>query len=355
MNGFRFQDPLWLLLLLPLAGLMWWIARRPASAVTYSNVDILRSLPRTTAQRVRRLLPWLAAAGLGLLVVALARPQHGREEFRVRAEGIAIEMCIDRSGSMQAMDFELDGKRVNRLAVVKKEFRDFVDGKDSLPGRPDDMIGLVDFGGFAEAKCPLTLDHDALRKMLDTVKIPQPIEDSAGRVINAALLKEDMSTAIGDALALSVERLEKIKAKSKVIILLSDGESNTGAVTPEEAAHVAKTFGIKVYTIGIGATGFAPIPVFDAFGRKVLERVPVRLDEDTLRMIAKTTGGKYYNAQNTEALKEVYADIDKLEKTTNKGRIYTEYREFYEYALFPGLVLILAQVVLVSTRFRSLP
>lgn len=161
--GFQFQDPLWLLLLVPLAALGWWIARRRASAVLYSNVDIIRSLPRTTAQRVRRLLPLLAVAGMALLIVALARPQHGREEYRIRAEGIAIEMCIDRSGSMQAMDFELDGRRVNRLAVVKKVFREFVDGtgiaSGTLPGRPDDMIGLVDFGGFAEAKCPLTLDH----------------------------------------------------------------------------------------------------------------------------------------------------------------------------------------------------
>lgn len=355
MMGFRFQDPLWLLLLVPLAALWWWIARRRASAVLYSNVDIIRSLPRTTAQRVRRLLPLLAVAGMALLIVALARPQHGREEYRVRAEGIAIEMCIDRSGSMRAMDFELDGRRVNRLAVVKKVFREFVNGAGALPGRPDDMIGLVDFGGFAVAKCPLTLDHGALMQMLDAVKIPAPIEDSQGRVINASLLKEELSTAVGDALTLSVERLENVKAKSKVIVLLSDGESNAGVVDPAEAARLAETLGVKVYTIGIGTTGRVPLPAIDAFGRKVFVPQLVRLDEQTLRMIADTTGGKYYNAQNTEALKDVYADIDKLEKTVSEGRIYTEYRELFEYALFPGLVLMLAQVVLVSTRFRSLP
>lgn len=191
--------------------------------------------------------------------------------------------------------------------------------------------------------------------MLDAVKIPEPIKDSQGRVINASLLKEELSTAVGDALALSVERLENVKAKSKVIVLLSDGESNAGVVDPAEAARLAETLGIKVYTIGIGTTGRVPLPAIDAFGRKVLVPQLVRLDEQTLRMIADTTGGKYYNAQNTEALKDVYADIDKLEKTVSEGRIYTEYHELFEYALFPGLMLILAQVVLVSTRFRSLP
>jgi Ca-activated chloride channel homolog len=356
MMGLRFQDPLWLLLLVPLALLGWWLAtrRRPA-AVLYSNVEILKSLPQTTAQRLRRLLPWLWLAGLTLLVLALARPQRGKEEFRVHADGIAIEMCIDRSGSMQAMDFEIDGERASRLSVVKKVFRQFVTGEGGLPGRPDDMIGLVDFGGFAEAKCPLTLDHGALAQLLDTVKIPEPITDSQGRVINERLLREDLSTAIGDALALSVERLKSIKAKSKIVILLSDGDSNAGVVEPEEAAKIAKTFGIKVYTIGIGTTGTVPMPAIDAFGRKVLVPQMVQMDERALKMIADTTGGQYFNAQDTEALKSIYAEIDKLEKTTSEGRLYTEYRELYEWALLPGLVLILAQITLVSTRFRSLP
>ncbi|MBN1394694.1 MAG: VWA domain-containing protein [Pirellulales bacterium] len=353
--GFRFQDPLWLLMLLPLAALAWLIARRRRSAVTYSSVDILRSLPRTAAQRVRRMLPWLSAAGMALLIVALARPQHGREEYRIRAEGIAIEMCIDRSGSMEAMDFELDGKRVNRLAVVKDVFHKFVAGDDKLPGRTDDMIGLVDFGGFAEAKCPLTLDHEALLELLKTVKIPQPIKDSQGRVINMRLLQLENMTAIGDALTLSVERLEKVKAKSKIIILLSDGENNAGAVDPAAAAQLAKSLGIKVYAIGIGATGRAPFLVTDPIGREVVQWANVELDERTLRMIADVTGGKYYSAQNTDALKDVYTDIDNLEKTASRGRIYSEYRELFEYALVPGLVLILSHVVLVSTRFRSLP
>ncbi len=200
--GFRFQDPLWLLLLIPLAAAgLWMLRRRRRTAVLYSSVELLKKLPVTWAQQVKRLLPWIFIAGLALFIVALARPQHGKEEFRIRAEGIAIEMVVDRSGSMQAMDFELDNKRANRLAVVKKVFKDFVTGEGGSGGRPDDLIGLVDFGGFVEAKCPLTFDHGALLQLLDTVKIPQPITDSQGNIINARLLQEEQMTAIGDALA----------------------------------------------------------------------------------------------------------------------------------------------------------
>jgi Ca-activated chloride channel homolog len=355
MTGFRFQDPLWLLLLVPLLAIGWWHARRRPAAATYSNIDVLKTLPRTTAQRIRRLLPWLGLAGMALATVALARPQRGREEFRVRAEGIAIEMCIDRSGSMQAMDFRIDGEPVERIDMVKKVFRQFVDGDEGLPGRPDDLVGLVDFGGFAEAKCPLTLDHGALKQLLDTVKIAQPIVDAQGNMLNRELLQEDQATAIGDALALAVDRLKDVKAKSKIIILLSDGGSNAGVIQPDEAANIAKTFGVKVYTIGIGTTGVAPMRMTDAFGRTVLRQVQVELDEGTLKAIADTTGGRYFNAQDTQSLKEVYAIIDKLEKTASEGRRYTEYRDLYEYALLPGLTLLFAQVALACTRFRTLP
>jgi Ca-activated chloride channel family protein len=356
MMGFRFQDPLWLLLLIPLfAWGLSMLRRRRKAAVLYSSVELLQKLPVTWAQRVKRFLPWVFIAGLSLLVIALARPQHGKEEFRIRANGIAIEMVVDRSGSMQALDFELDGKRANRLAAVKKVFKEFVSGKGGLPGRPDDLIGLIDFGGFVEAKCPLTLDHGALEQLIDTVKIPEEIRDSRGNVINARLLQEEQMTAIGDALATAVDRLKPVKAKSKVIILLSDGESNAGVTDPAEAAQAAKTYGIKIYTIGIGTTGTAPIPAEDAFGRPILVRQEVRLDERTLKMIADTTGGKYFNARDTQALRNVYGEIDKLEKTVSEGRLYTQYRELFAYVLFPGLGLVLLEMFLISTRFRSLP
>jgi Ca-activated chloride channel homolog len=356
MTGWRFQDPLWLLLLILLAALAWWAVRRARrAAVLYSDTSLLRQLPHTWALGVKRMLPWVRVLGMALVIAALARPQHGREEFRIRAEGVAIQMCIDRSGSMQAMDFDLDGRNVDRLTAVKAVFHDFVSGKGKLPGRPDDLLGLIAFGGFAEAKCPLTLDHEALLAVLDTVEIPKPIVDSQGRVLNERLWREDQQTAIGDTLALAVSRLKGIDAKSKVIILLSDGEQTAGVLSPEEGAKVAKTFGIKVYSIGVGRTGMAPMPAIDGFGRQVLRPVPVRLDEKTLKTLADATGGHYFHAANTSALEDVYAEIDQLEKTLTEGRVYTEYQEMYRYMMFPGLALIVLEILLTSTRFRSLP
>lgn len=367
MTGFRFQDPLWILLLAPLAVLgVLAILRQRRVAVLYSDVSILGTLPVTMALRAKRLLPWVRLVGLALVIVALARPQRGREEFRIRTEGIAIQMCIDRSGSMQATDFHLDGQQVDRLTAVKRVFRDFVAGEGRLPGRPDDLIGLVAFGGYAESKCPLTLDHGALVQVLDTVQMAelrQTLKDEnldrrmpeALRQQLAAALREETLTAVGDAVALAVDRLQDVKAKSKVIILLSDGKSNAGAVDPVDAAEAAKAFGIKVYAVGIGSTGWARVPVQDRFGRTYFERTWVELDEEALQNLAQTTEGRYFNAKDTKALEQVYAEIDALEKTVSEGRLYTEYRELYQYAMFCGLGLILAEILLVSTRFRSLP
>jgi Ca-activated chloride channel homolog len=356
MSAFRWQDPLWLLLWVPVLTLgVLTLRRQRQAAVIYSSVQLLKLLPVTWRLRVKRLLPWLRLLGLVLVVGALARPQRGLREFRISTEGLAIQMCLDRSGSMQALDFEIDGRPANRLAVVKKVFREFVEGGGRLPGRPDDLIGLIAFGGYAEGKAPLTLDHGALLETLDSVEIPQPIQDRRGRIINERFLEEELSTAIGDAVTLAVDRLKDVKAKSKVIILLSDGESNAGVVTPEEAAQTARSYGLKIYTIGIGSTGPAPFPATDVFGRTVLQSQLVRLDEKTLRLLADTTGGKYFNARNTTALEQVYAEIDKLEKTATEGRLYTEYVELYLWFLLPGLLLLLTEAVLSATHFRTLP
>jgi len=357
MLGFRFHDPWWLLLLIPLAVAAYASFRRKArAAVLFSDVGVLKTLPRTAAQRIKPLLPWLFYGGAVLLVVALARPQQGRDDFRVKTEGIAIQMCLDRSGSMRAMDFVVDGRRVNRLDVVKQVFEDFVAGTGDLPGRPDDLIGLIAFGGYADAKCPLTLDHDALVEVTRSITIPEPVFDGRGRIVNERLLQEELSTAIGDAVVMGVDRLKDVDAKSKVIILLSDGENNAGVADPTAAVEAAKAFGVKIYTIGVGSSGVAPFPMIDPrTNREVLVEQPVEFDEKTLRWMADETGGKYFGADDTAALEDVYAEIDRLEKTVSEGRLYTEYRDLFRWFALPGLCLVAAQVVLVSTRFRSLP
>lgn len=356
MESWRLHDPLLLLAALPLVLLCVHAARRARRhAVPFSSLVPFRGLPVTAMTRARRILPFVRALGLVLLVVALARPQKGREEFRVRAEGIAIELVLDRSGSMLAMDFEDGGRRVNRLDVVKRVVRDFVDGGSGLRGRPDDRLGLVVFGGFAEGRCPLTLDHGALLSILDGVEVPQPLRDAQGRVVAEDFLQMERATAIGDALALGVERVKDAKGKSRILILLSDGESNAGALSPDEAAAIAKATGVKVYTIGVGKTGVAPFPGEDAFGRPVLVRQPVRLDEETLRRVAATTGGQYFNAQDTRALQNVYATIDKLERTEVEGQVFTEYRERFLPVLLAGAGLLLVEWVLRMTRMRVLP
>jgi len=352
---FRFESPWLLLSLIPVFAVWLFVRWRRRPAVMYSSTILIAQLPRTFAQRVRSLLPWLWLLGLCLVVVALARPQLGREETRIRAEGIAIEMCVDRSGSMQAMDFELAGEQVNRLAVVKDVFRSFVAGEDSFAGRSDDLMGLISFGGFATAVCPLTLDHGALLEVLRTVQIPAPIEDEDGRILNRSTLREESATAIGDALALAVARLKESTAKSRVVVLLSDGSNTAGVVTPEEAAETAREFGIRVYCIGIGSSGVAPFPVQDFAGRTVLQPQLVEFDESNLKRIAETTDGRYFNARNTEALRDVYAEIDQLEKTELEGRLYTDYRETFPWPLWTGVSCLLLVTVLQSTRMRGLP
>ena len=355
MSGFRFESPWILLWILPVCLLWAWRYFRRKPAILYSSVDSLKGLPVTFRQLCRAALPWFFLLSLLLMVVALARPQTGREESRIRKEGIAIQMCIDKSGSMQAMDFSLNGKNVNRLEAVKDVFRRFAAGDDRFDGRPDDLIGLIAFGGFASALCPPTLDHGVLLEVLDSVEIPQPIYDDEGREVNTALLQEEQATAIGDALALAVDRLKHIKAKSKVIVLLSDGENSAGVVSPEDAAEAAAQYDIRVYCIGVGSTGLAPFPMVDRQGRVFLSSQPVRLDTETLKAIAKTTDGKYFNAKDSTGLRQVYTAIDELEKTEIEGLLFMEYAEQFHYPLMTALLLLVLCATLQSTWLNSVP
>lgn len=358
MEGFQFYSPLWFILAPAALAAVWWAwhPRRRAAAV-FSSLADLKGLPVTLAQRIRKLLPFAYALGLLLMIVALARPQEGKSEKRIHSEGIAIEMVLDISGSMEALDFELDGKQDSRLNAVKHVFKQFALGSKSsgLKGRPNDLIGLVAFGGFADSKCPLTLDHGALGSIVEELQVPKKIRDRHGNVINEQTLREEILTAIGDGVALGVDRLRAVDAKSKVLVLLTDGDNTAGVIEPRKAAELAQKLGIKIYSIGIGRTGVAPMPIEDEFGRRLLRPQRFRIDEALLKDIAQIGGGKYFNATNTQGLAEVYAEIDKLEKSKVEESRFTEYTELYFYAAVPGLVLIAAVSLLRATRFRALP
>ena len=351
-----FHSPFYFFLLIPLVALIVWKeCYGVRTGIMYSDVSILKRAPKTVLLRFRRFFSFLPYVALTLLIVALARPQAGREDFRVKTDGIAILMCVDRSGSMQAIDFRREGRWMTRLDAVKWTFREFVLGNDGLAGRPNDMIGLIAFGGFVDAVCPLTLDHTNLVAMLESIQLAEVNRDAQGREVAIAFVNEERLTAIGDALVEAVERIKDATSKSKVIILLSDGEQTAGITTPLEGASVAKAFGIKVYTIGIGSTGNAAFLERDAFGKEMMTYQPVTLDQRTLMEIARETGGQYFNAQNFQTLQDVYAQIDTLEKSELEGRKYTKYHEYYSLCLWPALGLIFLYVVSTNTRFRTIP
>lgn len=368
-SSFEFQENArWVLLLLLLVPLIWWrvyLRRRPA-AVRFSSVAPLTRLPSTWRTQAWWLLPALRTAALILLIVAVARPRKGNEQARIRAEGIAIQLLVDRSGSMQALDFTLDGARVNRLTAIQKVARDFVRGSGNLAGRPDDLIGMISFARYADAKCPLTLDHDFLLEALDKTEI-----------VDARKTADEDGTAIGDALALGVEQMRALdeqrrsrggqKVKSKVIILLTDGDNNAGDIDPHQAAQMAAAFEIKVYTIGVGTRGLAEVPMIDPFsGRTVLRPVQVRIDEEALRRIAAATGGRYFRATDTDSLRDIYAEIDQMEKNETVERRFYQYKELATQPLRLGPIplppllvcvfaLLTLEVVLGNTWLRRLP
>ncbi|MCA9263031.1 MAG: VWA domain-containing protein [Planctomycetales bacterium] len=356
MNGFRFESPLWLLAWLPTLLLLLLSYRRErGQAVLYSDTTLLADLHVTPRLLAKKLLPLVTFTGLTLLIIAAARPQMGEEEFVLHTEGIAIEMCLDRSGSMLAHDFFFEAHRVDRLTAVKDVFHKFVAGVGDFSGRPNDLIGLIAFGGFADARCPLTLDHGTLLEAVSQVEVAHQLRDDRGGILNDGLWQEEQATAIGDALALAVDRLQGIESASKIVILLSDGENTAGVVSPDEAAKVAADFDVKVYTIGVGKTGLAPFPMIDRFGRERLISQAVRLDETTLRHIASTTGGAYFHAEDATTLAEVYEAIDQLEKTDQEGRIYTQYRELYQFLMIPALGCLACVLVLKSTWLQAVP
>ncbi|MFP6624644.1 MAG: VWA domain-containing protein [Myxococcota bacterium] len=336
LGGFELRDPLFLLVGL-LALPVYWLASRLPSVVTYSSLTLVDAAPRSLRSR----LAWLPAVLLGLAVVALAialaGPRTGEATSQVHREGIAIAMVVDRSGSMQARDFVEGDTSVNRLDVVKQVFRDFVEKS----GRVDDLIGLVTFARYADGACPLTGDHGNLLAILEQQEI---VTD-----------REEDGTAVGEGLALAVERLRHQEVRSKVVILLTDGVSNAGNITPLQATELAIRQGIKVYTIGAGHTGWAPVPVRLPGGSLALRRAFVEMDEATLREIAERTQARYFRAGDADALSEVIEEIDRLERSEISEVRYLEYEPHYAAFVIGAMVFMLTSSLLSGTWLRRLP
>ena len=344
---FEFAHPYFLLAALAALPALYW-SRRAAGRVVFSS---LRALP-LHGETWRTRLAWLPDAlhvlAVVALAIALAGPRHGDRNSRVRREGIAIMMAVDVSGSMRAQDLAgKDGATCNpsgrdptRLGAVKRQFEQFVLGNDDLKGRPDDAVGLVAFARYADTRSPLTLDHSNLI--------------AAARALDFAREDED-GTAIGAGLELAVQRLADFKARSKVIILLTDGESNVHDIDEDQAIEDAKSAGITVYTIGAGTTGVAPICADRGDGRTQLMQMGVSIDESLLRKIADKTGGQYFRATDQASLANIYKQIDKLNRTTIEEERFLEYRQFYGWFLGAGLVAVALALLLRGSVLRRLP
>ncbi|MCB9724376.1 MAG: VWA domain-containing protein [Spirochaetaceae bacterium] len=332
----------WLLALGLLAPLVYVQASRLPSSLGYSSLGLVSGARHSLRTRLLWLPPALLSFATLCLAVALAGPRTGDSVSEVKREGIAIAMVVDRSGSMDARDFVRGDTSVSRLDVVKRIFREFVEGGGAFgEGRPDDLIGLVSFARYADGLCPLTLDHGNLVAILDEVEIP--VERS-----------ED-GTAVGEGLALAVERLRRQETASKVAILLTDGVNNAGDIEPLQAAALAAEHGIRVYTIGAGYTGLAPVPVRRADGRISLQRMQVEIDETTLQQIAQRSGGRYFHATDESGLREVVEEIGRLERSEVSEIRYLEYEQHFAPFVAAALAALLLAALLQASWLRRLP
>jgi Ca-activated chloride channel family protein len=304
-----------------------------APSLVYPSVAVARTVGRRTRSRAGAWLGVLRWGGLALLIVGLARPQVIDRERRVEASGVDIMLAVDVSGSMQARDMAHGDQRLSRLDAVKRVVKGFIEA------RPNDRIGLIAFSGEPMLMSPLTLNHDWLLANLDRLQ-PGLVQDG---------------TAIGSALAASTNRLRDQASKSKLVILLTDGANNAGRVQPELAAQAARTLGVKVYTVGVGSRGAAPVPVTDAQGRTHMVMAQVDIDEAALQKIADVTAARFYRATDTEGLGQVYRQIDAMEKTTRTIQERGRPRDRFALAALPAALLLLLELALRMTRHRRIP
>lgn len=329
-TNISFADPLWFLLLLLLPLYIWWRVKKAENSLPTVKIPTVEAVKGSGSWKtfLRKYLWWLQPLAFTLVVVALARPQDALTEEKVTTEGIDIVMALDISGSMLARDFEPD-----RLEASKNTAIEFVDN------RKDDRMGLVVFAGESFTQCPITTDHSILKKLTSELKSGM-VEDG---------------TAIGMGLATAVNRLKDSDSDSKVIILLTDGVNNKGFINPKTAAETAKEYGIKVYTIGVGTQGQAPYPQRDIFGRTVLQYMEVQLDEELLKEIAEMTKGKYFRATDNNSLRNIYNEIDKLEKTEIEVTSIKRYTELFRPFALVGAFLMMLSFLLPNTILRGLP
>lgn len=325
---FAYSWVLYFLFAIPfIATWYFWLGKKKQAAISYSSLKAFDNIPATLRERLRHLPFVIRILAIIFLIIALARPQNFSSGQNISAEGIDISMVLDISGSMLAEDF-----KPNRLEAAKNVIDNFVQG------RATDRIGLVIFSREAFTQCPLTIDYSVLRNLLSDIK--------TGMIMDG--------TAIGNGIANGINRLKNSDAESRVIILLTDGVNNAGEVDPMSAAEIASTFGIRIYTIGVGTRGEAPYPVQTPFGTRY-QMVPVEIDEALLKKIAATTGGEYFRATNNKTLEEIYNKIDKLEKTKIEITSYKNAAELFPFWLLIGFALLLIELLVSRTILRKLP
>ncbi|MEM6978975.1 MAG: VWA domain-containing protein [Planctomycetota bacterium] len=351
-------SPWWLIALAWLPIWVWRMRRCQPTAIAVSGLGFAAAIKPSWRQRTAWVPTLLAMLASATLIVAMARPREGQKRITTMGQGIAIQILIDRSGSMRAMDFELDGSRVNRLTAIQNVASAFVLGEDELAGRISDLIGLITFARYADDQSPPTLDHAFVVSQLRSTSIVDR--------------RDEDGTAIGDAIALAVEKLQSLEnadgdpVESKVIILLTDGENTAGELNPAQAAELAETFGIKIYTIGVGTRGRAPVPTLDVFGRRQMAMMDVRIDEATLQRISEATGGQYFRATDTDSMRSIYEQIDELEKTEVESMTHVDYREWAvdwfptRFGRMPPLLFVAAglwwaSLILGNTVWRTSP
>ena len=328
----QFQNPWILLFLLTLPLLAFQVRRDYQSTVHFPSLATLKTLRPSSVDLYAGLPFIIRFLAIALLIIALARPQEGHKSTEILSVGVDIMLALDTSGSMRALDFIEEEKRVTRLTVVKGVVSKFIEN------RPTDRIGMVVFGEQAYTQCPLTLDQGILQSFLSKLEIGM-----AGD-----------STAIGSAIGIAVKRLKDLDSASKIIILLTDGRNNAGTLAPIQAAQTAKTFGIKIHTIGVGTKGKAPFLVNSIFGQRYVYQ-EVDIDETTLTEISEITGGQYFRATDLESLQNIYKQIDEMEKSEVKVIDHSEYKELFHYFLVPGLMFLLLEIGLSNTLLRRIP